>query len=116
VPREDQTAGTDNIICILRCLIRFSWRVKYSRIGQMCQKNNNFRSAYENYGTESLLVMSRVDKKDISRRIRLQEKVQPKGIGNTGSLCLYGDDNTKRHLEDNDGNHVRRAPPVFFCS
>jgi hypothetical protein len=49
VVRECQTTKAVNIIYILNYLIRSSWIAKYSRIGQMCQKDNNFRSAVKNY-------------------------------------------------------------------
>jgi hypothetical protein len=62
----------------------------------MCQKNNDFRSAVENYAVQTLSVLLRVDNKDRSLAVKKrQENVQPKGAGDTGSLYLRGDDNTK---------------------
>jgi len=83
----------------------------------MCQKNNNFRCDDENYRTNSLLMTSRVDRRNMSLAVcELQENVQPEEAGDSGSLYLCGGDNTISDIWRTTTAIISHAPPVFFCS
>jgi hypothetical protein len=111
VVRECQTTKAVNIICILNYPIRSSWIVKYSRIGQMCQKDNNFRSTVKNYSMKSLLVMSEADKDNMS--LAMQKFLM---IGSKGDLRLRDDDSAETHSRVNVCRYMSDTPLVFICS